>query len=69
MADYNTDDNTLLKEQLEMYNKQSVYYTPSVYVNGLEHKGRLNASDILETICASTDHPLPPCISYTTDKF
>lgn len=58
------DDNTILSRQLKLYNAQGVYYTPSVYVNQYEHKGRLNASDILENICASTLDPIDICEEY-----
>lgn len=66
VVDYDQDDNTVLKHQLEMFNNQAVYYTPSVYINGLEHKGRLNATDIMENICASTSDTIAPCRTYTS---
>ena len=39
-----------------------MYYTPSVYINKYEYKGRLKAIDILETIYASLENnQIDPC--------
>lgn len=52
-VNYDKDDNTLLKDMQEEWNKLGSHLYPSFVINNVTYRGQVNADYIFEAACAS----------------
>jgi hypothetical protein len=59
------DDNVLLKEELEKWYQEMVFFSPAIYINNMLFRGDLEAKLLLAAICSSFAEGFKPEICKT----
>ena len=61
---YLTDDNSILKQEREIIERNGVLFWPSISINNMPFRGNLESNGIFEAICTSFDKDHTPEVCY-----
>jgi hypothetical protein len=59
--DFQTDDNIVLRDSANEWQKYGTHLSPSIVINNRTFRGRLTPDNVFEAICASFIHEPKQC--------